>query len=266
LRVAAVQMSSSDDLSKNLEDAELLVARASSQGAELIALPEMFAFMRREGAPFPCAQGLDGEIVERLSSLSRRHAVWLLGGSFPERIEGEGRVYNTSVLLSPSGEVAARYRKLHLFDVDLGESGGAFRESDAIAPGEDVVVVETPFGGLGLSICYDLRFPELYRRMVEQGALWVTVPSAFAPGTGKDHWEVLLRARAIENQVFMIAPAQCGRHTADRSSYGRSMIVDPWGLVLARGGDRPCVIVADCDLADQARIRRSIPSLQNRRL
>jgi len=261
-----VQMTSTDDLPANLEAARSLVDEAAGRGADLVALPENFAFLRREGMPFPCAQGLDGEIVGTLSGLARKHGVWLLGGTFPEAIPDEPRVHNTSVLLSPAGEVRAVYRKMHLFDVDLGEAGGRFRESEHFAPGDEVVVAETPFGGLGLSVCYDLRFPELYRAMVDRGARLAAVPSAFAPGTGQDHWEVLLRARAIESQLFVIAPAQCGRHGPDRASYGRSMVVDPWGLVLARAPDRPGVIVADCAMEDLERIRAAVPCLRNRRL
>ena len=189
-----------------------------------------------------------------------------MGGSFPEAIPDSSRVYHCSVLVSPSGEVVVQYRSMYLFDVDLGSDGGSFRESDSIAPGDQVVSAKTDFGILGMSICYDLRFPELFRELASQGAHFVSVPSAFAPATGRDHWEVLLRARAIENQVFVIAPAQCGQHSADRSSYGRSMIVDPWGLVLAQAGDEPGVIVADCDMGRLERVRNAIPCLQNRRL
>jgi predicted amidohydrolase len=176
-------------------------------------------------------------------------------------------VHNTSVLLSPAGEIEAVYRKIHLFDVDLRTQGGAeFRESATVAPGHEVVVAKTPFGGLGLSVCYDLRFPELYRAQAERGVRFLAVPAAFAPETGRDHWEVLLRARAIENQAFVLAPAQCGRHSPERASYGRSLIVDPWGLVLARAPDRPCAVVADCDLDAQDRVRASLPVLAHRRL
>jgi predicted amidohydrolase len=267
MRVAVVQMTSTDDLDANLEAAEALVAEAAGRGVEWVALPENFAFLRREGLAFPCAQGTDGEIVGRLAGWARQHRIWLLGGTFPEAIPGQTRVHNTSPLLSPEGDLVAVYRKIHLFDVDLGEGrGGSFRESAHFAPGEKVEVVETPFGGVGMSVCYDLRFPELYRQMAERGARFVTVPSAFAPHTGKDHWEVLLRARAIENQVFVLAPAQCGQHSPERSSHGRSMIVDPWGLVLARAPDRPGVVIADCDLADLERVRASVPCLAHRRL
>ena len=266
MRVGVVQLCSTDDLAANLEAVRGRVAEAADRGAELVALPENFAYLRREGDPIPCAQGLDGEIVGCVRDLAKRHGLRILGGSFPERAAGD-RVHNTSVLVSPEGEIEAVYRKIHLFDVDLRESGGAlYTESARIAPGSEVVVADTPAGRLGLSICYDLRFPELYREMARRGATWIAVPAAFAPQTGKDHWEVLLRARAIENQAFVLAPAQCGRHSAERSSHGRSMIVDPWGLVLAQAADRPCVITADCDPESLERVRRSLPALRHRRL
>jgi predicted amidohydrolase len=266
IRAAVIQMTSTADLSANLAAARELVGAAAGRGAQLIALPENFAYLRREGEAIPCAQDLDGEIVGTVRSLAREHGVWLLGGTFPEAAAG-GRIHNTSVLVSPAGEVTAVYRKIHLFDVDLGASGGgAYNESAVVAPGEDVVVAPTPFGDLGLSVCYDVRFPELYRAMADRGARFIAVPSAFTPETGKDHWEVLLRARAIENQAFVLAPAQCGRHSQDRRSYGRSLIVDPWGLVLAQATDRPGAVVADCDLDSLEEIRRTLPSLRHRRL
>jgi predicted amidohydrolase len=256
-----------DHLATNLAATDQGVGLAVAQGAEFVALPESFAYLRREGLVSPCAQGLDGEIVSHLRALAKAHGIWLLGGSFPEAIAESERVYNSSVLIDPDGSLVAHYRKIHLFDVDLGVcGGGVYRESETCAPGERVVTACTPFGRIGLSICYDLRFPELYRQMAELDVHWITVPSAFAPRTGRDHWEVLLRARAIENQAFVIAPAQCGQHSEDRSSYGRSMIIDPWGIVLAQGADRPCVIVADCDLEELHRIRAAVPSLVNRRL
>jgi len=265
--VAAVQLCSTDDLAENLKRARDLVAVGKARGAELVCLPENFAYMRREGSALPCAQDLDGSIVRFLRELAQSQRVWLLGGSFPETIVGDRRVHNTSVLIAPDGKLEAVYRKIHLFDVDLGSAGGgAFRESDTFAAGSEVVVADTPFGGLGLSICYDLRFPELYRALTSRGAELIAVPSAFTPQTGRDHWEVLLRARAIESQAFVIAPAQCGQHSPDRASHGRSMIVDPWGLVIAQAGDRPDVIVASCDLDAVSRVRRAIPALQNRRL
>ena len=266
MRVALVQMTSTDKLSENLESARRAVDEAAERGAEFIALPENFAFLRREGNPIPCAQGLDGEIVETVRELARRHRVPILAGTFAEAIEGDHRVYNTSALISETGRIAAVYRKIHLFDVDLGESGGVFRESAFTAPGEEVVVAETVFGKVGLSVCYDLRFPELFREMASRGADWIALPSAFAPETGKAHWEVLLRARAIENQAFVLAPAQCGRHSADRASHGRSLIVDPWGRILAEAGDEPAIVVADCDPDELRRVRDSLPALRHRRL
>ena len=267
MRFAIVQTCSNDDLCANLAFAADAIGRAAADGAELVALPENFAYMRREGAAFPCAQGPDGEIVRFLGEQASASGVWLLGGSFPELIPGSTRVHNTSVLFDPAGREVARYRKLHLFDVAIGADGGdVYRESEHFEPGSEVVVGKAPCGGIGLSICYDLRFPELYRRQVEAGARVLAVPSAFTPETGKDHWRVLLRARAIESQAFVLAPAQCGRHSPDRASYGRSMIIDPWGTVLAQAGDRPTVIWADCDFDELARIRRAIPALENRRL
>jgi predicted amidohydrolase len=266
-RVAAIQMTSTDDLAANLASTRTLLAEAASLGAQLAGLPENFAFLRREGDAIPCAQTLDDEIVSVLREAARRHRMWIVGGSFPERNATDAKVWNTSVLVSDTGEIAAVYRKIHLFDVDLREAGGGhYAESAAIAPGKEIVLADTPFGPLGLSICYDLRFPELYRDLAARGARWLAIPSAFTPHTGKDHWEVLLRARAIENQAFVLAPAQCGRHSEARSSYGRSMIVDPWGLVLAQAADRPGVAVAECRLEDQDRVRGSLPALQHRRL
>lgn len=266
MRVGIVQMTSTEDVEANLAAARGLVAEAVGGGAEWVALPENFAYLRREGEPFPCAQGLDGEIVGSVRALAREHGVWILGGSFPEATEGE-RVSNTSFLVSPDGEVTAVYRKMHLFDVDLrAQGGGCFEESKSIHPGSEVVVAETPFGGVGLSVCYDLRFPELYREQSRRGVRFLAVPAAFARETGRDHWEVLLRARAIENQAFVVAPAQVGRHSAERSSYGRSLAVDPWGVVLGKAPDRPGAFVVDCDLEAQDRVRAALPALHHRRL
>ncbi len=260
-------MNSTDDLVANLSAAAKWVGEAAGLGAELVALPENFAFMRREGEPITCAQALDGEVVASLRELAIRHRIWLLGGSFAERIPDEARLHNTSVVVDPTGEIIAVYRKLHLFDVDLRARGGQrYAESETFAPGSEVVVASTPFGEIGLSVCYDLRFPELYRAMAERGARWLAVPSAFARETGRDHWEVLLRARAIENQAFVIAAAQVGEHGGGRASYGRTLIVDPWGLVLARAADRAGPIMADCALEEQDRIREALPVLRHRRI
>lgn len=270
MRVGLVQMQSTDDLAANLKAAEVLVKEATRSGAEWVALPEMFAYLRREGRPFPHAEALEGtagEVLGALRRFAREGGCWLLGGTLAEAAP-DGRVYNTSLLLAPSGEIKAAYRKMHLFDVDLGAKGGQrYRESASIAPGAaEPALAHTPFGVVGLSVCYDLRFPELYRCMSARGAQFITVPSAFAKQTGQDHWEVLLRARAIENQCFVLAPAQWGRHAPDRESYGRSMVVDPWGVVLAVAPDRPCVVLADLDLEHQEQVRSALPVLQHRRL
>ncbi|MDJ0849156.1 MAG: carbon-nitrogen hydrolase family protein [Myxococcota bacterium] len=265
MRVSAVQLTSTDDVGANLMEARRRVGEAARRGSDLIALPENFAYLRREGLPIPCAQGLDGEIVGAIRDLAREHRVRILGGTFPEAIPGDSRVHNTSVLVGPEGDIEAVYRKIHLFDVALGD-GAEFTESATVAPGKEVVVAATPFGGVGLSVCYDVRFPELYRAQAAQGATLLCVPAAFARETGKDHWEVLLRARAIENQAFVVAPAQCGRHNPERASYGRSLIIDPWGVVLAQAGDRPCVITADCESEELERVREQLPALAHRRL
>jgi len=267
MRVALVQMTSTDNVAENLLAARRAIDEAAERGAEFIALPENFAFLRREGNPIPAPQGLDGEIIESVRELARGHRLPILAGTFAERIEGDARVYNTSALIDETGRIAAVYRKIHLFDVDLRESGGGvYRESAVTAPGSEIVVAETRFGRLGLSVCYDVRFPELYRALSARGADWITVPSAFAPETGKVHWEILLRARAIENQAFVLAPAQCGRHSPDRASYGHALIVDPWGQILAEAGDKPTVLVADCDPKQLERVRTSLPALRHRRL
>jgi predicted amidohydrolase len=266
MRAAVIQMTSTDDVAANLAAARTLLESAAAQGTELAALPENFAFLRREGLAVPCAQGLDGPIVGFLREQARALRMWLVGGTFPEAA-ADGRVHNTCAVVDADGEIQGVYRKIHLFDVDLAaHGGGSYRESATVAPGDAVVMAETPFGGVGLSICYDVRFPELYRALAARGARFLMVPSAFARETGRDHWEVLLRARAIENQCFVIAPAQWGQHSPERASHGRSLIVDPWGLVLAHAPDRPCAVVAECDLADQDRVRARLPALLHRRL
>ncbi len=267
VRIGVVQLTSTAEVDENLSSVRAWVETAVHEGAEWVALPENFAYMRREGETVEAAQDLDGPIVRFVCDLARTHGIWILGGSFAERIPGEDRVYNTSFLVRPDGGLAAVYRKIHLFDVDLGtQGGGRFRESSTYCPGDEVVVADTPFGGVGLSICYDLRFPELYRSQSARSADFLCVPSAFANATGRDHWEILLRARAIENQAFVVAPAQWGAHSPNRSSYGRAMIVDPWGVIRAQVGDEIGLGVADCDLERMAAIRQSVPALQHRRL
>ncbi len=263
LRAAAVQLNSNEDKDRNLSSADSLVRAAARDRAELIVLPEKFNVL---GAPQHLSAGaepLDGPTMSWARSLARELGVWLVAGSIVERAEGEQKLHNTSTLIGPDGELEAVYRKIHLFDVDVG--GTSYRESDTEAPGEELVLTHAGDLPLGLSICYDLRFPELFRILAVRGALAFALPAAFTLYTGKDHWEVLVRARAIENQVFMVAAGQFGKHPPDHQSFGRSMIVDPWGIPLAVAPDSECFVAADLDLDAQERVRRSLPSLANRR-
>lgn len=265
LVAAAVQMTSTADVERNLDAAERLVDAAAAQGARFVGLPENFGFLRAEGEPIAAAQRLDGPWVTRMAAAARRLSLTLLLGSLPEAIEGDTRVHNTSVLLGPDGATLAVYRKIHLFDIDI-PGMEHLKESKAVRPGREVVVADTPFGRLGLSICYDLRFPELYRRQAAAGARVLAVPSAFTARTGQAHWEVLLRARAIENLAYVIAPAQWGQHNPRRASHGDAMIVDPWGTVVARRASGEGVVVAELDFEKQDRVRRELPALTHVRL
>jgi predicted amidohydrolase len=265
MRAAVVQLSSTADAEGNLSRAERWIASAAGAGAELVALPENFPYLRREDSERnPLAQGLDGPIVQFLREQAKRHDIVLAGGTLPEAIPNDERVYNTSVVVDRDGSVRGVYRKIHLFDVALSDVG--LQESKTVAPGTEIVVAETQVAVLGLSICYDLRFPELYRALISQGARVLLVPSAFTVPTGRDHWEVLLRARAIENQAYVLAAAQYGVHSETRRSYGRSMIIDPWGTVLATVPDGEGFAVAELDLERLERLRRELPALSNRRL
>jgi len=266
MRVAVVQLNSQADVAKNLAQVEALVGRAVEQGAELVTLPENFAFMgERDEDKRAVAEELsgDGPIIRTLARLARERGIFLLGGGMPERSADPDRPYNTSVLLAPNGALLASYRKVHLFDVDLPD-GTQLRESAGCAPGDETCVVAVRERMIGMTICYDVRFPELYRRLVDAGALVVTVPAAFTLTTGKDHWRALLRARAIENQVFVLAPAQTGKHPRGRQTYGKSLIVDPWGDVLAQCGEGEGVAVATLDFDYQKRVRAALPSLAHR--
>ena len=270
LVVAAAQMTSTADVGRNLATAEALIAAAAARGAALAALPENFAFLRSEGEPVPEPQALDGPWVTRMAVAARTHRIAVLLGSIPERIEGDPRVHNTSILLGTDGEAIAIYRKIHLFDIDI-PGLEHLKESRAVRPGETLVAADLPLGGggsarLGLTICYDLRFPELYRALVKAGARILCVPSAFTERTGKDHWEVLLRARAIENLAYVLAPAQVGTHGKGRSSHGHAMVVDPWGAILAQVADGEGLAVAELDLDRQDRLRRELPALDHIRL
>lgn len=244
--------------------ADRLTRAAAADGAQLIVLPEKWTAMGSQEDLRASAEGLDGAAIEWARAIARELSVDLVAGSILERVLGQEKLANTSVHVDPRGEVRATYRKLHMFDVEVG--GRSYRESELEEPGDEIVMSRTDGGvELGLSICYDLRFPELYRILAVQGARVVTVPAAFTLTTTREHWEVLLRARAIENQTFVIAANQVGEHPAGQRSGGRSMIVDPWGVVLAQAPDSPGHIVADLDLAGQQEIRARLPSLANRR-
>ncbi|MBM4379384.1 MAG: carbon-nitrogen hydrolase family protein [Deltaproteobacteria bacterium] len=263
--VAALQMNSGEDKPRNLDAAVRLVRAARARGAVLAGLPENFSWLGPEPERPAAAEALDGPTLSRMAALAREEGVALLAGSILETGAPGGRLYNTSVLFAPDGARLSVYRKIHLFDVEVGD-GVRYRESDAVAAGESLACADTPAGRLGLSICYDLRFPELYRALADQGATLLAVPAAFTLMTGKDHWEVLLRARAIENQAWVMAPAQHGRHGEKRQTYGHALVADPWGLVVARASDGEGMALADADPAITARIRRDLPALQHRRL
>ncbi len=267
MRVALVQMTSSDRPDDNLARAETLIRQAAEKEPDLIALPENFLYLRAEGdRPGFSEDAETGEHVGLLRSLARELGVWLLAGSIPERIEGSDKIHNTCLLLGRRGDLHAAYRKIHLFDVTL-PNGVELKESRHVEPGSEVVTADTDMCRVGLTVCYDLRFPELYRKLTKAGAEVIFVPSAFTAQTGKDHWHVLLRARAIENQVFVAAPAQYGSHSDKRQSYGHSLAVDPWGAVVAEAPDQEgAIVVADLDLERLREIRRKLPCLEHTRL
>lgn len=279
MRVAAVQMCSGSDRDTNLEVAAALVARAAGDGADLVVLPEMFNVLGSGAVLRAGAEPLDGVTSRWASAQAAEHGITLVAGTFVERPEegstadggdgDDGRNHNTCCVYGPDGARLATYRKIHLFDVDV--PGAVYRESDVIAPGDEIVVTHAPGGpgedpiGVGLSVCYDVRFPELYRIATLRGASLVTVPAAFTATTGPPHWEVLLRARAIENQVVVVAAGQHGSSSDRLHWHGHSMVVDPWGTVLGERADGDGVVVAEIDRADQARIRGVLPSVANRR-
>jgi len=265
VRAAAVQLNSNGDKARNLAVAERLVREAAAGGAELVALPEKWNHLAAGEEMAAAAETLDGPSLGAARSWARELGVHLLAGSVAERgaDPGEEKAFNTSVLIGPDGADLAVYRKIHMFDVEAG--GVVYRESDHEQPGEEIVSAPVDGVELGLSVCYDLRFPELYRILAVRGARLLAVPAAFTAATGGDHWTVLLRARAIENQAFVVAPNQFGEAPPHYSSYGRSAIVDPWGVTLAVAADEECFVSADLDLAAQERIRAKLPSLANRR-
>ena len=263
MRAAAVQLNSTDDYDRNLEVAERLVRAAAAAGAELVVLPEKWTVLGSPEVLRSAAEPLDGPALSAAAGWARELGIFLVAGSVPEEVPDWEKLANTSVMYGPDGEARAVYRKIHLFDVDVGDV--TYRESEVEQAGGEVALGETTGALVGLTICYDLRFPELFRILALRGARVITVPSAFTERTGRDHWEVLIRARAIEDQVFMVAPGQIGFAPPHYRSYGRSMIVDPWGVVLAQAADTECYIAADLDFTIQDEMRDKLPSLRHRR-
>jgi deaminated glutathione amidase len=266
--VAAIQMTSCANVERNLAVAGQLLQQAREQGAAVAVLPENFAYMgRTETDKIAIAEAHgDGLIQACLADSARRLGLWLVAGTLPLRLPGETRVAAASLVYDDAGREVARYDKIHLFDVDVPGKQESHRESRAVCPGTEPVTVDTPAGRLGLAVCYDVRFPELFRQLLAQGAEWFTLPSAFTVPTGRAHWELLLRARAVENLCYLVAPAQSGFHENGRETHGDTMIVEPWGRVLARLPRGTGVITAELDLARQRRLRQDFPSVQHRRL
>jgi nitrilase len=267
IKVAAVQLCSGNDKAKNLSIADTLLREAATQDCRLAVLPENFAFVggtdsdKLEHAE---AEGA-GPIQEFLSDAARRHGLWIVAGSLPLKAASPDRCFGASMVFDSRGELRCCYRKMHLFDVDLPQHKQRYRESASMARGEEPVVVDSIIGRLGLSICYDVRFPELYRRLVDDGATAFSIPAAFTKVTGEAHWHVLLRARAIENLAYVIAPGQHGKHPNGRETYGHSMIVDPWGRILGERAAGDGVVIASVDPSLTGRIRAEFPALQHRR-
>ena len=271
-RAAVLQLNSTPDVAANTETALRLVDEAAAHGARLLVLPEKFHYLGPPEGVAAAKEPLDGPLMTACADAAKRHGVYLVAGSIWESIPGEERTYNTSALFGPEGELLAFYRKIHMFDVEVG--GQVYRESDSCRPGDRVVAARLDPGAsgrpghgqvtLGLSICYDLRFPELFRSLLDLGSHVITMPSAFTMATGRDHWQVLVRARAIENQLFMVAANQTGVHGPGLESYGRSLIVDPWGVVLGQVADGVGVAVADLDLHRLAQVRSMLPAVRHR--
>jgi predicted amidohydrolase len=264
MRVAVCQLNARDDRAHNLSVARDLLGRAAAAGAELAVLPEYVDYLG-PGETAPKPEPVDGEFAAFFGAAARELGIWVHAGSFHETGPDERRTYNTSLIFNPAGELTATYRKIHLYDVEI-PGRVSYKESHGVAPGSDTVVTAVAGLPTGLSICYDLRFPELYRRLAIGGAKVIVVPAAFMLHTGRDHWEVLLRARAIENQCYVVAAGQIGDHEPRRTCFGRSMIIDPWGVVVAQAPDTVGIVTAEIDLERLEEIRTDLPSLANRRL
>ncbi len=255
-------MNSTNDIRSNIDKAFEMIENAGKYQSDVIALPECFAYMIKEGVKPEFEKQMFGEILDELSKLSKKINSYILAGTLPEESEEKGKYYNTSLLIDREGNIKAKYRKIHLFDIIQGNS--QLQESKYIKRGDDIVSSDIDGVKVGFSICYDLRFPELYRKLVDKGVKAIFIPAAFTMKTGKDHWEILLRSRAIENQCYIIAPAQTGKHDETRESYGNSMIIDPWGVVIARKGEEEGILNADIDFNYVDEVRNRIPSIKNR--
>jgi nitrilase len=267
-KVAAIQMTSSHIVADNLAAAGELLREAKDLGCDIACLPENFSFIGlRDADKLEVAEpDREGPVQSFLSDTARKLKMWILGGTIVIRGDNERRVANASLLIDAAGKRVARYDKIHLFDVTIPGGDEQYRESTHVTPGRELVIADTPVGKLGLSVCYDMRFPELYRELVSKGAEWLAMPAAFTVPTGRAHWETLLRARAIENLCYVVAPAQTGTHTSGRETYGDSLIVDYWGQVLSRLAKGTGVITAEIDLAKEAETRTRFPALDNRQL
>ncbi|HET9660807.1 MAG TPA: carbon-nitrogen hydrolase family protein [Thermomicrobiales bacterium] len=261
--VAVLQMSSGEDKAKNVETALRLIDEAASTGAHLVVLPEIWTYLGRDAGNRENAELVPGPVTDALAAKAKQHGIYVHGGSILEKRDGEPKLFNTTVVFDPNGELVAQYSKIHMFDVVL-DGVASYQESNTVQRGEEIVTFDLDGTTVGLAICYDLRFPELFRILALRGADVIVLPAAFTMTTGKDHWEVLIRARAIENQIYMVSCGQYGPDSSGKWCYGRSLIADPWGTVLATAPDRECVLRATVDLDYLQKVRRQVPSVQNR--
>ena len=267
-KVAAIQMATGMNVSANLLEAERLVSEAANSGARLVVLPENFAFMGKTDREHDTLKENDGDgpLQAFLGQTASRYGVWLVGGTIPMHADDASKVRAACLVFNDKGDRVARYDKLHLFDVHLVQTDERYVESETIEPGQEVVVIKTPFGRLGIAVCYDLRFPEMFRKMLDKGVQILAVPSAFTAITGKAHWEILVRARAIENLAYVVAAAQGGYHVSGRETHGHSMIVDPWGTVLAEAPRGPGFVSSSVDMDYLITVRRNFPTIHHRQL
>jgi len=261
--IAVLQMNSGEDKAANIETALRLIDEAAATGARMVVLPEIWTYLGDEEGNRANAEFIPGPVTDALAQKARQHGIYVHGGSILEKRDGEPKLFNTAVVFDPTGQIVAKYSKMHMFDVVL-DGVASYRESNTVQRGEEIVTFDMDGTTVGLAICYDLRFPELFRILRLRGAEVIVLPAAFTMTTGKDHWEVLLRARAIENQVYMVSCGQFGPDSSGKWCYGRSLVADPWGTVIATAPDRECVLRATIDPEYLQKIRRQVPSVENR--